>query len=533
VDAGATATDVCDGGLTSKIVTQNTVNTAAQGTYVVTYNVHDAAGNAAVPVTRTVKVVVNDTDAIPPVINLTGSSYIRVRVGRPFVDPGATAQDNVDGDITAKIVRSGVVNTARSGVYKMTYSVTDSAGNVAKPALRIVCVTIFAKAEEDNAEVLIASPVDGATYTVSPGQTHVPLTLSASAPGDTQSIDYTFDGTPVGSSAEPPYAVTVELDLAVLQYGEHQVGATAHRALSEDPLSAQSAFTLALASADMDANGNALPDNPFTTLPLEGDTWIGAASVAETGGTRVAALTRFESMAEDETTDIPVVLTAGAAAEAARNVTVSVPRGLLAQEESGIVLVTAADSLETLLGSSEATALQPEPEGRVLASGGQYVLVSVLVTRDGGITFDEIDEARLADSPITVTFRGIEAPAGTPFALYRHPALIDSDATTGVMAVAAAGAWTTAGVYNVVTDADSTRADLTSLSVLALYQSSDTGKNNDGTGCAGASLDMPRGGGRGGDMLMLALAATLLIFMSNVTARRALPARLQSGHRTQ
>ena len=55
-DPGATASDNIDGNITSSIVTVNPVNTAVVGTYTVTYNVSDAAGNAATQVTRTVYV---------------------------------------------------------------------------------------------------------------------------------------------------------------------------------------------------------------------------------------------------------------------------------------------------------------------------------------------------------------------------------------------------------------------------------------------------------------------------------------------
>ncbi len=57
IDAGATATDNFDGIITADIVTINPVDTATLGTYLITYNVSDAAGNAAAQVTRTVNVV--------------------------------------------------------------------------------------------------------------------------------------------------------------------------------------------------------------------------------------------------------------------------------------------------------------------------------------------------------------------------------------------------------------------------------------------------------------------------------------------
>lgn len=57
VDPGATATDDIDGTITSDIVADSSdVDVTADGSYTVTYNVSDAAGNAATEVTRTVVV---------------------------------------------------------------------------------------------------------------------------------------------------------------------------------------------------------------------------------------------------------------------------------------------------------------------------------------------------------------------------------------------------------------------------------------------------------------------------------------------
>ena len=49
-DAGATASDNVDGPITSQIVTVNPVDTTALGMYTITYNVSDAANNAATAV---------------------------------------------------------------------------------------------------------------------------------------------------------------------------------------------------------------------------------------------------------------------------------------------------------------------------------------------------------------------------------------------------------------------------------------------------------------------------------------------------
>jgi len=53
-DAGATASDLVDGDLTSSLVTTGTVDTGTANTYMIQYNVQDFAGNDALEVTRTV-----------------------------------------------------------------------------------------------------------------------------------------------------------------------------------------------------------------------------------------------------------------------------------------------------------------------------------------------------------------------------------------------------------------------------------------------------------------------------------------------
>ena len=141
VDAGATATDNVDGDITGNIVIDSTVNTDVVGEYKVTYNVSDTSGNAAIEVIRTVNVtekIVEDTEK--PVITLQGTATINITVGESYVDAGATALDNIDGDITGNIVIDSTVNTDVAGEYKIKYNVTDVAGNEAIEVIRTVIV---------------------------------------------------------------------------------------------------------------------------------------------------------------------------------------------------------------------------------------------------------------------------------------------------------------------------------------------------------------------------------------------------------
>jgi hypothetical protein len=81
-------------------------------------------------------------DLTPPVITLLGDNPMTVIVDGEFVDPGATATDNVDLDVTDDIVATGTVNTEVIGTYYITYTVTDTAGNT---ATKVRTVTVAAE----------------------------------------------------------------------------------------------------------------------------------------------------------------------------------------------------------------------------------------------------------------------------------------------------------------------------------------------------------------------------------------------------
>ena len=104
-ELGATALDNRDGDLTGAVlIGGDTVDVDTVGTYVVSYNVSDEAGNAATPVTRTV--IVQDTRA--PVITLNGAATVTLEAGiDSYTESGATASDLVDGDLTGSMVIGG------------------------------------------------------------------------------------------------------------------------------------------------------------------------------------------------------------------------------------------------------------------------------------------------------------------------------------------------------------------------------------------------------------------------------------------
>jgi hypothetical protein len=77
-------------------------------------------------------------DRIGPEIELLGEASVNIPIGHVYVDPGATAIDDIDGDITDKIEASGIVDSTVVGTHTLTYSVADRAGNLASVTRSVI-----------------------------------------------------------------------------------------------------------------------------------------------------------------------------------------------------------------------------------------------------------------------------------------------------------------------------------------------------------------------------------------------------------
>jgi PKD repeat protein len=81
-------------------------------------------------------------DPIKPVVTLKGTAVTKTEIGKPYTDLGATAMDNIEGDISNRIVRIGTVDTSVLGYYTIKYVVTDNYGNVSDTVYRTVQVEV-------------------------------------------------------------------------------------------------------------------------------------------------------------------------------------------------------------------------------------------------------------------------------------------------------------------------------------------------------------------------------------------------------
>ena len=86
-------------------------------------NVSDSSNNSVSKVIN-----LKREDVTLPSISLNGSETIYILAGSDFTDPGYTAFDNCDGDITDRVSVSGEVSSV-AGKYNINYSVSDSSGN--------------------------------------------------------------------------------------------------------------------------------------------------------------------------------------------------------------------------------------------------------------------------------------------------------------------------------------------------------------------------------------------------------------------
>ncbi len=122
IELGANVID--DRDETIDVVIFGEVDTNTLGSYTVTYTATDSDNNVNT-ITRIVNVIATDNTA--PNIELEGDSTVTVFLNETYVELGAKAIDDIDGDI--EVIITGIVDTAILGRYNVTYSATDKANN--------------------------------------------------------------------------------------------------------------------------------------------------------------------------------------------------------------------------------------------------------------------------------------------------------------------------------------------------------------------------------------------------------------------
>ena len=189
-DPGYSATDDYDGDITDKVVRSGNVDSKKAGTYELTYTVQDSAGNVT---TKKRKVIYEEyadieitlgsiLDGVTPQISLKGSNPYCMVKGTQYVEPGAVATDNVDGNITDRIAVTNKVTGNLMGSFRVVYKVEDSSGNEAI-AYRAVIVTTSCPTENESNKAVNTAPtitlVGKTSVTVNIGTNYIDLGATA------------------------------------------------------------------------------------------------------------------------------------------------------------------------------------------------------------------------------------------------------------------------------------------------------------------------------------------------------------------
>src|SRR5699024_1818951 len=91
-------------------------------------------------------------DTVAPEITLNGDNPMELEVGETYDEPGATAEDDVDGDAYAATEDTDDVVTATEGEYEVVYTVAGDIGNdaTAKRDINVVEAEVNGEGEEDT-----------------------------------------------------------------------------------------------------------------------------------------------------------------------------------------------------------------------------------------------------------------------------------------------------------------------------------------------------------------------------------------------
>jgi len=104
-----------------------------------------------------------ELDLTPPVITIIGDNPLVINIGEDYTEFGATATDDIDGDITQDIlIDSSNLNTALAGNYAVTYSVSDSSNNSTSEIREVIVIVDSTGSCDEPAGTVIDQ--DGNSY---------------------------------------------------------------------------------------------------------------------------------------------------------------------------------------------------------------------------------------------------------------------------------------------------------------------------------------------------------------------------------
>jgi hypothetical protein len=132
-------------------------------------------------------------------------------INTSYTDLGATAMDNKDGNITAKIIRTSAVDSSKVGTYLISYVVSDMAGNKDSITRTVVVYQLTSINENELTYALVnvfPNPAKDIINVSASGFQTLPLTISivdlsgrtlSSKTFTTNTVNYSFNTTELNS----------------------------------------------------------------------------------------------------------------------------------------------------------------------------------------------------------------------------------------------------------------------------------------------------------------------------------------------
>ncbi len=337
--------------------------------------------------------------------------------------------------------------------------------------------------------VAIVSPRDGATlYVDESASLEVNFEAEPGCVAETENIEFflaqpgSTNFTSIGVDTAFPYRTSYTfLAMTFDEPWTLRVAATPTDGTTE-PVQLESTFTFVAVGNATDSNGNGLPDAPFAALNGTTDTWRATGQFADAAFTLLgAASAMYGYTIEQAPFPDATSITLASPHNPGQTLTVKASQSLLAEGERGVLIVAMAPDAISLMGSTHAARADGVAPSTALDPDAEYIHVSLIISDDNGVTFNEVPDTRLADHPIELTLSGLDLVGGEDYTLARYPAYI-KDFNNVVRIATETGTWKSVTNQGIDYETGTLTADLTTMGLFAPFQQADVGTVTDTTG---------------------------------------------------
>ena len=131
IELGYKAYDKNKNDYTASVSITSNLDTSKVGNYEILYSINNV---------KKVRYIVVKEKIDETYIRLKGNINMYLELGEKYIEPGYEAFDSIDQGLTNKVKVSGTVNTSKTGIYQLTYSVVNSRNKITTVTRNIIVV---------------------------------------------------------------------------------------------------------------------------------------------------------------------------------------------------------------------------------------------------------------------------------------------------------------------------------------------------------------------------------------------------------